>query len=132
MGKEKLGKATKIYDEARSTFDNMRTSLDLQHKILQKEILNNEERRANFEANKSYVDKVTRDCQIAAVFTLGLCPLIHHFVAVVPLEKWRIKLEFLEATLTPKFLENVLALTEDLAAAIQVMDKEIDLINKWS
>jgi len=126
--KKQLVKAKKIYNEARLALENLRVNLKSQQQILQSAILYKQEQ---FEIDEEYTNEAIYNCKWAAVFTLGLCPFINHLVNVIPLERERRELEALN-DLTPAFLKKALALNEDMVAAVKVMDKEIDLINKWA
>merc|ERR1711874_689113 len=127
---EKLNKAKNIYNEARKTFENLKTSVALQHELLDKEILNKEKKKAQFEIDKDYTEGVSSTCSWLSWLTFGLCSLIHHFVNEIPLAEDRAELEALNSV-TPAFLEKATALTEDIDDAIDAISTEIGLINRW-
>merc|ERR1712141_645253 len=126
--KEKLKAAKNKYEEATLAYRNLISSVKAQHDILGVEARNIYEK---FNEDKEYTEKVRSECKIASWFTFGLCSLIHHYVNEVPLEEARVDLKPL-ISLTPRFLERALALTQDINNAVGEMDKEIDLINKWA
>jgi len=127
---ELLNKAKNIYNEARIAFENLKASVALQHKLLDKEILNKEKKQAQFEIDEDYTDSVSSTCSWLSWLTFGLCSLIHHFVNVIPLAEDRAELEALNSV-TPVFLEKATALTEDIDDAIGAINTEIGLINRW-
>merc|ERR1712038_1807123 len=125
---EKLKAAKSKYEEAQFSYTNLISYVKSQQDILGIEA---ERIYAKFEEDKEYTEKVRSNCKIASWFTFGLCSLIHHYVNEVPLEEARVDLKPL-ISLTPRFLERALALTQDINNAVGEMDKEIDLINMWA
>merc|ERR1712193_485819 len=103
--REKLDKAKNKYKEARSAFENLRSSVAVQHEILGKEIIARQAKLEQYEKDKEYTETVRFNCKIASWFTFGLCSLIHHYVNEVPLEQSREEYEKLQ-TKTDKILER--------------------------
>merc|ERR1712038_191649 len=125
--KERLEDAKRKYGSANVAFDNLVSSLKVQNEITADFLEKTEE---EFLKEKEYTEKVRYNCKWAAVFTLGLCSLIHHFVNEVPLETARVELQALTAE-TERFLDGTNTLFADFGAAIEVMNKELDEINSW-
>merc|ERR1712062_836849 len=94
-------------------------------------ILNTEEKQAKFEEDKEYTEKVRYNCKIASWFTFGLCSLIHHYVNEVPLEQARVEREDLKSR-SKNLTERAEILKKDVNEAIEIMDDEIKLIDKWA
>merc|ERR1711913_143434 len=84
--------ANEKYGEAHKTFNNLVSSVEKQKGIVNQTLIEVEKK---FLEDKAHTDKIRLDCKIAAVFTLGLCSLIHHYVNEVPLEKSRVELAVL-------------------------------------
>merc|ERR1712241_926227 len=84
-----------------------------------------------YQKDKEYTETVRYNCKWAALFTLGLCSLVHHFENEVPLENDRIKLEEIGES-TAGFLGRVDTLNRDIDDAIKVITTEIELINIWA
>merc|ERR1712099_139456 len=97
----------------------------------EKEIIARQDKLEQYEKDKEYTETVRYNCKIASWFTFGLCSLIHHFVNEVPLEEARVKLESLQ-TKTDSLLERTITLNQDIKGAIDIMTKEIELINIWA
>merc|ERR1712241_445647 len=126
--KEKL-KAAKInYEEATLSYTNLIFSVKEQHDIL---IIEAGNIFARFEKDKEYTEKVRNDCKIASWFTFGLCSLIHHYVNEVPLEQARPEVEDLKSR-SKNLTERAEILKKDVNEAIEIMDDEIELIDKWA
>jgi len=118
--KEKLEGAQDEYYSALEAFSSLTSSVGLTHQKLE-----------SYLEDKEYTEKVRRNCKIAAVFTLGLCPLLHHFVNEKPLEESRLEL----ADILPKsdvLLSRTIILNRDIDDAIIVISEEIKLINNWA
>merc|ERR1711884_608041 len=94
-------------------------------------ILNTEEKQAKYEEDKEYTEKVRSGCKIISWFTFGLCSLIHHYVNEVPLEQARVEREDLERR-SQNLTERAEILKKDVNEAIEIMDDEIKLIDKWA
>jgi len=125
--KERLFEAKNKYNSANEAFDNLISSLIVQNNITATFL---KETEAKYEEDKEYTGIVRYNCKWAAVVTLGLCSLIHHFVNEVPLETARVELIALRAE-TDRFLNGATILNADVGAAINVMAKELDQINNW-
>merc|ERR1711874_303013 len=125
--KERLEDAKRKYGSANVAFDNLVSSLKVQNEITADFLEKTED---EYLEDKEYTEKVRYNCKWAAVFTLGLCSLIHHFVNEVPLETARVELQALTAE-TERFLDGTNTLFADIGAAIEVMNKELDEINSW-
>jgi len=125
--KERLFEAKNKYNSANEAFDNLISSLIVQNNITATFL---KETEAKYEEDKEYTGIVRYNCKWAAVVTLGLCSLIHHFVNEVPLETARVELIALRAE-TDRFLNGATILYADVGAAISVMSKELDQINNW-
>jgi len=126
--KEKLKAAKNKYEEATLAYTNLISSVKAQHDILGVEARNIYEK---FEEDKEYTEKVRSNCKIASWFTFGLCSLIHHFVNEVPLEEARVEVENLERR-SQNLTERAKILNRDINEAIEIMDDEIELIDKWA
>merc|ERR1712141_199839 len=126
--KEKLQAAKNKYDEATLAYTNLISSVKAQHDILGVEARKIYEK---FNEDKEYTEKVRSNCKIASWFTFGLCSVIHHFVNEVPLEEARVEVENLE-TMSEKLTERAKILNKDINEAIEIMDDEIELIDKWA
>jgi len=126
--KEKLEDAREKYNSAHQVFDNLVDSVAKQNGILDNTV---KFMNAQYLKNKAYTEKVRLDCQIAAVFTLGLCSLIHHYVNEVPLEAERVKLANIKWK-SDILLGKTRILNRDIDDAIEFITKEIDLISKWA
>merc|ERR1712048_1247678 len=126
--KERLEEAREKYQSAHLIFDNLDSSVTSQNSILDRAV---KEINAQHQADKEYTEKVRSDCKIASWFTFGLCSLIHHFVNEVPLEKARVEVENLERR-SQNLTERAKILNRDINEAIEIMDDEIELIDKWA
>merc|ERR1712048_626112 len=125
--KERLFEAKNKYNSANEAFDNLISSLIVQNNITATFL---KETEAKYEEDKEYTGIVRYNCKWAAVVTLGLCSLIHHFVNEVPLKESHVELIDLRAE-TDRFLDGATILSADVGAAINVMAKELDQINVW-
>merc|ERR1712062_348734 len=125
--KERLFEAKNKYQSSNEAFDNLISSLKVQNDTITTFL---KETEAKYEEDKEYTGIVRYNCKWAAVVTLGLCSLIHHFVNEVPLEEARVELIALRAE-TDNFLNGATILYADVGAAIDVMAKELDQINVW-
>jgi len=126
--KEKLKAAKNKYEEAQFSYTNLISYVKAQQDVLGTEA---ERIYAKFEEDKEYTEKVRSDCKIASWFTFGLCSLIHHYVNEVPLEKARLEREDLKSR-SKKLTERAEILKKDINEAIEIMDDEIKLIDKWA
>merc|ERR1711874_936908 len=108
--KERLEDAKRKYGSANVAFDNLVSSLKVQNEITADFLEKTEE---EFLKEKEYTEKVRYNCKWAAVFTLGLCSLTHHFVNEVPLETARVELQALTAE-TERFLDGTNTLFADI------------------
>merc|ERR1712019_86337 len=81
--------------------------------------------------DKEHTEIVRFNCKIAAVFTLGICSLIHHYVNEKPLKESRAKLEELQSK-SGRLLGKTRILNQDIGDAIGVITEEIDLITEWA
>merc|ERR1712038_352813 len=125
---EKLKAAKSKYEEAQLSYTNLISYVKSQQDILGIEA---ERIYAKFEEDKEYTEKVRSDCKIASWFTFGLCSLIHHYVNEVPLEQARLEREDLKSR-SQKLTERAEILKKDVNEAIEIMDDEIKLIDKWA
>merc|ERR1712018_27970 len=126
--KEKLKAAKNKYEEAQFSYTNLISYVKVQQDVLGTEA---EKIYAKFEEDKEYTEEVRSDCKIASWFTFGLCSLIHHFVNEVPLEQARVEREDLERR-SQNLTERAEILKKDVNEAIEIMDDEIKLIDKWA
>merc|ERR1712079_234947 len=126
--KEKLKAAKNNYEEAQLSYTNLIFYVEEQQNILG---IGAERIYEKFNEDKEYTEKVRSDCKIASWFTFGLCSLIHHFVNEVPLEKARVEVENLERR-SQNLTERAKILNRDINEAIEIMDDEIELIDKWA
>merc|ERR1712079_465744 len=126
--KERLEDAKRKYGSANVAFDNLVSSLKVQNEITADFLEKTEE---EFLKEKEYTEKVRYNCKWAAVVTLGLCSLIHHFVNEVPLKESHVELIALRAE-TDRFLNGATILSADVDAAIEVITAEIELISEWA
>merc|ERR1712048_818074 len=126
--KEKLKAAKNNYEEAQLSYTNLISYVEEQQNILG---IGSERIYEKFNEDKEYTEKVRSDCKIASWFTFGLCSLIHHFVNEVPLEKARVEVENLERR-SQNLTERAKILNRNINEAIEIMDDEIELIDKWA
>merc|ERR1712141_140016 len=126
--KERLEEARDKYLSAHQAFDNLKTSVELKKEIVDETV---EYLERKYQKDKEYTETVRYNCKWVALFTLGLCSLIHHFENEVPLENDRIKLEEIGES-TAGFLGRVDTLNRDIDDAIKVITTEIELINIWA
>merc|ERR1711953_936773 len=125
---EKLKAAKNKYEEAQIYFENLISFVKEQQAILGTEA---ERIYEKFNEDKEYTEKVRYHCKWGSVFTFGLCSLIHHFVNEVPLEQSRVEREDLER-MSKNLTERAKILNRDINEAIEIMDDEIELIDKWA
>merc|ERR1711992_336735 len=125
--KDRLEEARAKYNEAQEAFENLIFSVAKQNKIVDDAVAF---MRAKYLKDKAYTEKVRRNCLIAAVFTLGLCSLIHHFENEVPLKESRAELADLQSK-SGRLLRRTRILNRDIGDAIDVITEEIDLITEW-
>jgi len=116
--KERLEEALAKYNEAQEAFLNLIFSLKRQNKIVDDSMI---AMNAKYLKDKAYTEQVRYNCMLAAVFTLGLCSLIHHFENEVPLS----------ARNSDRLLGRTRILNRDIDDAIVVINEEVELIFKW-
>merc|ERR1712062_234565 len=126
--KERLEEARVIYNKAHEAFDNLIFSVAKQKRIVDDAV---KFMNAKYLEDKEFTKTVRRNCLIAAVFTLGLCSLIHHFENEVPLKESRAKLADLQSK-SGRLLRKTRILNQDIGGAIGVITGEIDLITEWA
>merc|ERR1712241_1246208 len=126
--KEKLKAAKNKYKEAQLSYTNLISYVKAQQDVLGIEA---ERIYEKFNEDKEYTEKVRYHCKWGSVFTFGLCSLIHHFVNEVPLEEARVEVENLERR-SQNLTERAKILNRDINEAIEIMDDEIELIDKWA
>merc|ERR1712062_434269 len=126
--KKRLEEARAKYNKAHEAFDNLVSSVEKQKDIVSEALIKVEDQ---FQKDKARTEKVRLDCKIAAVFTLGLCSLIHHYVNEVPLEESRVELAELQSK-TDSLLTRTKILNQDIGDAIGVITQEVDLITEWA
>merc|ERR1712062_590581 len=125
--KKRLEEARAKYNEAHEAFDNLILSVAKQNRIVDDAV---KFMNAKYLEDKEYTETVRRNCLIAAVFTLGLCSLIHHFENEVPLKESRAELADLQSK-SGRLLRRTRILNQDIGDAIDVITEEIDLITEW-
>merc|ERR1712062_339677 len=125
--KERLEEARAKYNEAHEAFDNLILSVAKQNRIVDDAV---KFMNAKYLEDKEYTETVRRNCLIAAVFTLGLCSLIHHFENEVPLKESRAELADLQSK-SGRLLRRTRILIQDIGDDIDVHTEEIDLITEW-
>jgi len=113
--KERLQEALAKYNEAQEAFQNLIFSLERQNIIV------DDAMNAKYLEDKAYTEQVRDNCKWAAVFTLGLCSLIHHNVNEVPLS----------ARNSDRLLGRTRILNRDIDDAIVFINEEVELIGKW-
>merc|ERR1712241_1166251 len=91
--KDRLEEARAKYNEAQEAFENLIFSVAKQNKIVDDAVAF---MRAKYLKDKAYTEQVRYNCKWAAIFTFGLCSLIHHFENEVPLEQSRVEIEELK------------------------------------
>merc|ERR1712062_871125 len=126
--KEKLKAAKNNYEVAQLSYTNLISYVEEQQNILGIEA---ERIYEKFNEDKEYTEKVRSDCKIVSWFTFGLCSLIHYSVNEVPLEKARVEVENLERR-SQNLTERAKILNRDINEAIEIVDNEIELIDKWA
>merc|ERR1712241_635454 len=122
-----LEEARAKYNEAHEAFDNLILSVAKQNRIVDDAV---KFMNAKYLEDKEYTETVRTNCLIAAVFTLGLCSLIHHFENEVPLKESRAELADLQSK-SGRLLRRTRILNRDIGDAIDVITEEIDLITEW-
>jgi len=113
--KERLEEALAKYSEAQEAFQNLIFSLERQNRIV------DDAMNAKYLEDKAPTEQIRDNCKWAAVFTLGLCSLIHHFENEVPLY----------ARNSDRLLGRTRILNRDIDDAIVVINEEVELIFKW-
>merc|ERR1711953_380182 len=119
--KRKLEGARAKYQSLHQAFDNLISSETTQTEVVDQVV-------SQWEAK--YMEKVRYNCKWAAIFTLGLCSLIHHYENEVPLESSRLELAALKSK-SDRLLRKTRILNQDIDDAINVITVELDLITKW-
>merc|ERR1712062_357519 len=125
--KKRLEEARAKYNKAHEAFDNLIFSVAKQKRIVDDAV---KFMNAKYLEDKEFTETVRRNCLIAAVFTLGLCSLIHHFENEVPLKESRAELADLQSK-SGRLLRRTRILNQDIGDAIDVITEEIDLITEW-
>merc|ERR1712062_465848 len=125
--KKRVEEASAKYNEAHEAFDNLILSVAKKNRIVDDAV---KFMNAKYLEDKEYTETVRRNCLIAAVFTLGLCSLIHHFENEVPLKESRAELADLQSK-SGRLLRRTRILNQDIGDAIDVITEEIDLITEW-
>merc|ERR1711953_634712 len=125
--KRKLEGARAKYQSLHQAFDNLISSETTQTEVVDQVVSQWE---AKYIENEAYMEKVRYNCKWAAIFTLGLCSLIHHYENEVPLESSRLELAALKSK-SDRLLRKTRILNQDIDDAINVITVELDLITKW-
>merc|ERR1712045_687464 len=77
-----------------------------------------------------YSEQVRLNCKVSAVFTFGLCSLIHHYANEVP---WLTREELADIkSKSDRFLERTRILNQDIDVAIDLIAENLDQINTWA
>merc|ERR1712079_506320 len=126
--KKRLEEARAKYNEANEVFDNLIFSVAKQKRIVDDAL---KFMNAKYLEDKEFTETVRRNCLYAAVFTLGLCSLIHHFENEVPLKESLEDLTDLQSK-SGRLLRKTRILNQDIGGAIGVITGEIDLITEWA
>merc|ERR1711953_1134030 len=126
--KRKLEGARAKYQSLHQAFDNLISSETTQTEVVDQVVSQWE---AKYIENEAYMEKVRYNCKWAAIFTLGLCSLIHHYENEVPLESSRLELAALKSK-SDRLLRKTRILNQDIDDAINVITVELDQINNWA
>merc|ERR1712241_1601377 len=126
--KERLEAAREKYQPVRQAFENLISTVTTQNEMINQTVVQVE---AKYQEDKARAEKVKSDCQIASIFTFGLCSLIEHYVTEVPLENIREELADFKSK-SDKFLERTRILNQDIDIAIDLIAKNLDQINTWA
>merc|ERR1712241_1327806 len=126
--KERLEAARERYQSVGQAFENLISTVTTQNEMINQTVVQLE---AKYQEDKARAEKVKSDCQIASIFTFGLCSLIEHYVTEVPLENIREELADFKSK-SDKFLERTRILNQDIDIAIDLIAKNLDQINTWA
>merc|ERR1712079_29622 len=126
--KERLEAARGKYLSVRLAFGNLISTVTTRNERIDQTVGQLE---AKYQEDEAYTEKVRSQCQFAAVFTLGLCSLIHHYVNESPLENIREELADIK-TKSDRFLERTRILNQDIDVAIDLISDNLDQINTWA
>merc|ERR1711992_479823 len=120
--------AREKYQPVRQAFENLISTVTTQNEMINQTVVQLE---AKYQEDKARTEKVKSDCQIASIFTFGLCSLIEHYVTEVPLENIREELADFESK-SDRFLERTRILDQDIDIAIDLIAKNLYQINTWA
>merc|ERR1712232_7391 len=126
--KERLEAARERYQSVGQAFENLISTVTTQNEMISQTVVQLE---AKYQEDKARAEKVKSDCQIASIFTFGLCSLIEHYVNEVPLENIREELADFKSK-SDRFLERTRILDQDIDIAIDLIAKNLDQINTWA
>merc|ERR1712241_260782 len=126
--KERLEAAREKYQPVRQAFENLISTVTTQNEMINQTVVQLE---AKYQEDKARTEKVKSDCQIASIFTFGLCSLIEHYVNEVPLENIREELADFKSK-SDRFLERTRILNQDIDVAIDLIAENLDQINTWA
>jgi len=127
--KERLEAARGKYWSVRAAFDFLISTVTTQNEILDQVVSQLE---AKYQEDEASTEQLRNNCNVwAAVFTFGLCPLIHHYVNESPLENIREELADIK-TKSDRFLERTRILNQDIDVAIDLISENLDQINTWA
>merc|ERR1712241_746815 len=112
--KKRLEEARAKYNKAHEAFDNLILSVAELNQIVEETV---KYMNVKYLEDKYYMEKVRFNCKIAAVFTFGLCSLIHHFENEVPLKESRAELADLQSK-SGRLLRKTRILNQDIGDAI--------------
>merc|ERR1712079_13248 len=126
--KERLEAARGKYWSVRAAFDFLISTVTTQNEILDQVVVQLE---AKYQEDEASTEQLRNNCNVwAAVFTFGLCPLIHHYVNESPLENSSEELADIK-TKSDRFLERTRILNQDIDVAIDLISDNLDQINTW-
>merc|ERR1712079_534525 len=126
--KERLEAARGKYWSVSAAFDFLISTVTTRNEILDQVVGQLE---AKYQEDEASTEQLRNNCNVwAAVFTFGLCPLIHHYVNGSPLENIREELADFKS-MSDRFLERTRILNQDIDVAIDSISKNLDQINTW-
>merc|ERR1712079_970128 len=126
--KERLEAARGKYWSVSAAFDFLISTVTTQNEILDQVVSQLE---AKYQEDEASTEQLRNNCNVwAAVFTFGLCPLIHHYVNESPLENSSEELADIK-TKSDRFLERTRILNQDIDVAIDLISDNLDQINTW-
>merc|ERR1711992_190717 len=120
--------AREKYQPVRQAFENLISTVTTQNEMINQTVVQLE---AKYQEDKALTEKRRSDCQIASIFTFGLCSLIEHYVNEVPLENIREELADFKSK-SDRFLERTRILNQDIDVAIDLIAEYLDQINTWA